>query len=238
MSGVGGRRADGGTCLVWPRRGGGCSAGRRLPRRFASGTGVLIILAAHRAALQKRHPSTFHRSHSGATEEAPKHISPVIDRRYNKEPMRKPRLRRLDWVFSPTAIYFLTACTHSRADWLACPEIHKSFVAFSSRATDRGAFVGRYVLMPDHLHLFVSLRPGSLRLSAWMKSLKNTLSKTLRVMGKRAPHWQDGFFDHILRSSESYEEKWVYVRANPVRAGLVSQADDWPYQGEIHRLRL
>jgi REP element-mobilizing transposase RayT len=152
--------------------------------------------------------------------------------------MRKPRLRRLDRVFSPTAIYFLTACTHSRAAWLACPQIHESLVAYFSRASVRGAAVGRYVLMPDHLHLFVSFRPGSLQLSPWMKSLKNSMSKTLRAMGKPGPHWQDGFFDHILRSSESYEEKWVYVRANPVRAGLVSQADDWPYQGEIHRLRL
>jgi putative transposase len=98
--------------------------------------------------------------------------------------------------------------------------------------------VGRYVLMPDHLHAFVLLRPGPLRLSGWMKSLKNTLSKTLRAMGKPAPHWQDGFFDHVLRSSESYEQKWLYVRDNPVRAGLVSRAEDWPYQGEINRLEL
>jgi hypothetical protein len=44
---------------------------------------------------------------------------------------------------------------------------------------------------------------------------------------------QAGFFDHILRSDESYSEKWNYVRDNPVRAGLVETADDWPYQGEI-----
>jgi len=36
------------------------------------------------------------------------------------------------------------------------------------------------------------------------------------------PHWQDGFFDHLLRSDESYGEKWNYVLQNPVRAGLVS----------------
>lgn len=152
--------------------------------------------------------------------------------------MHKPRLRRLDWVFLRAPIYFVTACTHSRAPWLACSEVHETLVSFFSRGAERGAFVGCYVLLPDHLHLFVSFRPGSLQLSAWMKSLKNTLSKTLRGMGKPAPHWQDGFFDHVLRSSESYEQKWLYVRDNPVRAGLVSQADDWPYQGNIHRLLL
>jgi len=49
--------------------------------------------------------------------------------------------------------------------------------------------------------------------------------------------WQDGFFDHVLRSSESYGEKWEYVRMNPVRAGLVKQTEDWPFIGEIEKLR-
>ena len=41
------------------------------------------------------------------------------------------------------------------------------------------------------------------------------------------------FFDHVIRSSESYAEKWSYVQENPVRAGLVVDASDWPYSGEI-----
>ena len=45
--------------------------------------------------------------------------------------------------------------------------------------------------------------------------------------------WQRGFFDHVLRKDESYGQKWTYVRDNPVRAGLVANADDWPYAGEI-----
>jgi putative transposase len=65
-----------------------------------------------------------------------------------------------------------------------------------------------------------------------MKSLKNTISKTLRGKGVRSPHWQKGFFDHVLRSPESYAQKWTYVQQNPVRAGLASQPDDWPFQGE------
>jgi putative transposase len=52
-------------------------------------------------------------------------------------------------------------------------------------------------------------------------------------MGVSAPHWQKGFFDHVLRSEESYSEKWLYVVENPVRRGLVAQAQDWPFQGEI-----
>jgi len=29
-------------------------------------------------------------------------------------------------------------------------------------------------------------------------------------------------------------EKWEYIRQNPVRAGLVSVPDDWPYQFQFN----
>jgi REP element-mobilizing transposase RayT len=90
--------------------------------------------------------------------------------------------------------------------------------------------------MPDHIHLFASLEVDRIRLSAWVGSLKNSVSKALREQGEPSPHWQKGFFDHVMRGSESYSEKWDYVRANPVRAGLVARADDWPYAGEVHAL--
>ena len=41
--------------------------------------------------------------------------------------------------------------------------------------------------------------------------------------------WQHGFFDHRLRNDESYGQKAEYIRQNPVRAGLVKAAGDWPF---------
>jgi len=43
-------------------------------------------------------------------------------------------------------------------------------------------------------------------------------------------------FDHLIRHRESYTEEWEYVRENPVRACLVQDADEWPWQGEIVKL--
>jgi REP element-mobilizing transposase RayT len=82
--------------------------------------------------------------------------------------------------------------------------------------------------MPDHVHLFVR-GDRSFTLSWWIGGLKRAMCVAL----KWPRLWQPGFFDHILRSDESYAEKWNYVRNNPVRAGLVRTADEWPYQGEI-----
>ena len=116
--------------------------------------------------------------------------------------------------------------------------VHKAFMEFAERASDREVFVGKYVLMPDHIHLFVAFSPDAPTVSTWVKSLKNSLSKTLREAGIPAPHWQKGFFDRVLRSEESYSEKWDYVAQNPIRAGLVNQSGGWPYCGEMHVLSI
>ena len=128
-------------------------------------------------------------------------------------------------------------CTEGRKAILAEPQVHATFVEFCQEALRRDVFVGRYILMPDHIHLFLKLPPPVENLSNWVKSLKNFLSKKLRELELASPHWQKGFFDHVLRSGESYSEKWLYVAENCVRAGLVKSWTQWPYQGEIHTLR-
>jgi putative transposase len=151
---------------------------------------------------------------------------------------QKQRLKRLDWVFADRPIYFVTACVEGRRPILANRRVLDAFREFCCTGLERGFFVGRFVLMPDHLHLFIVVsREVPHALSIWMKGLKRSLTRVLDEMGVSSPHWQKGFFDHVMRSGESYSEKWNYVRANPVRAGLVSQADAWPYQGEICELR-
>jgi REP element-mobilizing transposase RayT len=152
----------------------------------------------------------------------------------SEEP-RKQRLRRLDRIFARSPIFFVTACSFGRRSLLANAAVHHSFVEFAQAGETHGAYVGAYVLMPDHLHLFVALEDEQ-TLASWMKSLKNSLSKAMRVRGISAPHWQKGFFDHVLRSDESYEQKWEYVRDNPVRAGLTKKWDDWSYRGDIWEL--
>lgn len=56
----------------------------------------------------------------------------------------------------------------------------------------------------------------------------SSCGKTLR-WPRSAPSattlWQREFFDHVLRSVESYGQKWDYVKENPVRAGLVKTSD-------------
>lgn len=52
---------------------------------------------------------------------------------------------------------------------------------------------------------------------------KEWTAKSLKVK------WQRDFFEHRFRRDESFDEKVDYVRANPVRAGLVADEEDWPH---------
>jgi REP element-mobilizing transposase RayT len=156
----------------------------------------------------------------------------------NKYPRVPPPLHRL---FPADPVFFVSACTYRRLRLLANQAVHDAFIDFSQRAYEQyGIAVGRYVIMPDHIHLFVS---GShdFELGRWMGMLKQCLEKVLTATasptGRRLQKiWQRRFFDHVLRSEESYEQKWEYVRDNPVRAGFVTDPDDWPYAGEIIRI--
>jgi hypothetical protein len=50
-----------------------------------------------------------------------------------------------------------------------------------------------------------------------------TARSPAKELNLRPPIWQQNTFDHVLRGKESHDEKWNYVRENPVRAGLCAQ---------------
>ena len=94
--------------------------------------------------------------------------------------------------------------------------------------------VGRYVIMPDHIHLFCSpATQDAVGVAQWVTYWKRLVSQQLP---KLQPMWQRDCWDTQLRHHESYSEKWEYVGNNPVRAGLAAVADDWPYQGIVNHL--
>lgn len=151
-------------------------------------------------------------------------------------PLHK-HLRRLDAVWVTPPVYFITACTAGRRALLANDAAFAILRAeFEAAPSRHGWMIGRFVVMPDHVHFFCvsDERPDAAPLSYFVGAFKQWTAKSiLRSSGVAAPLWQREFFDHVLRSDESYESKWRYVLENPVRAGLVKAAGDWPYGGEI-----
>jgi REP element-mobilizing transposase RayT len=125
----------------------------------------------------------------------------------------------LPWAIS--VIYFVTCCTHERRQLFVTKEIVK--LALDELINSRQRLhwgVGGVVFMPDHVHLFCSPpeREGQL-ISKFIGAWRSATSRRVKDHGMEEPFWQKSFFDHLLRSGESYSAKWAYVRDNPGRAG-------------------
>lgn len=151
-------------------------------------------------------------------------------------------------------ILFVTVCTEGRRPLLACPDMVNKILSAWHRA-DKWS-VGRYVIMPDHVHFFCSPAtnpPYDFHL--WMRywkrlvtqevwegeRLREPLSRYSDIAARgdaRPPRlWQSGCWDTQMRMRDQYENKWLYVRNNPVRKGLSESADDWLYQGVVSDLQ-
>jgi REP-associated tyrosine transposase len=90
------------------------------------------------------------------------------------------------------------------------------------------------VIMPEHVHLLLTPLPDHegrvYPLQNILKLIKGTSARSVnQLMGRAGPIWQEESFDHVLRSSESFEDKLEYIRQNPVRRGLVNRPEDYPW---------
>jgi REP element-mobilizing transposase RayT len=145
-------------------------------------------------------------------------------------------LKRLRSVWAKQPVYFLTVCVANRRPLLAVSTAHDILLDEWKGLHERhGWAIGRYVVMPDHVHFFAAsgwdeVKPLSLAIGKWKEW---TAKRILALANGEAPLWQPEFFDHLLRSSESRSEKWSYIREDPVYAGLVTRAEDWPYAGWV-----
>ena len=105
--------------------------------------------------------------------------------------------------------------------------------------TGMGVIIHAYVIMPDHLHIVLTLPPKQ-RISRVMRLIKGRFSKrwNARTGGSRAV-WQSRYHEEALRSDEALRGAVDYVHWNPVVAGFVQCPEDWPWssaypeQGEM-----
>ena len=131
---------------------------------------------------------------------------------------------------NPT-IVFLTVCCDKRQPWLANDRHHELLLDIWQDTSHW--VVGRHVLMPDHLHLFAAPQESALSLETWVKYWKSKFTKRNK---NPICHWQTDHWDTRMRSKEHYEEKSEYMFNNPVRASLVSDRNQWKFQGVVHEI--
>ncbi len=139
-----------------------------------------------------------------------------------------PKRKRLmhdvpDWV-SDGATFFITINTVPRGEnQLAIPAVVEGLVESLVVRIEKGQWWPRLMLfMPDHVHGLICF-PSDQDLQRVTSDWKRYTSRNAGI------HWQRDFFDHRVRNKESLAEKWNYIVQNPVRASLVTTAEEWPY---------
>ncbi len=152
--------------------------------------------------------------------------------------MGHSHLKRLERIWIRDPIFFVSTNTAHRRKILANHEVAKILIEEWDQARTRhGWVVGRYVVMPDHVHFFCAPLFETKSLSDFMMAWKQWTSKRIvRECGLKPPIWQPEFFDYLLRNEDGYEVRYEYMLQNPVRARLVDVPGQWPWQGEIENL--
>ena len=81
--------------------------------------------------------------------------------------------------------------------------------------------------MPDHLHWLAEPTP---RLPREVARLKSWSTRVAWATGWRGKLWQRSFMDRVARRSDDLQVIAEYVIENPVQAGLVAVAAEYPFQ--------
>jgi putative transposase len=135
------------------------------------------------------------------------------------------RLRRL--VLSDR-FFFVTCRRLPKRGILTESEFACLARAIHERRRKHGFLVTAWVFLPDHWHASVFPR-HPFTISEVMESIKGSSTKRInRARGELGLLWQGRFFDRALRTVKEYQERVEYIHQNPVTAGLVRRAEDWP----------
>ena len=136
-------------------------------------------------------------------------------------------------------VYFVTTVTQGRQSFFADFVVARKVIGVMKQLND-DQYVNSltWVLMPDHLHWLFQLGSGSgcdsnkfePALSTVMKRLKAISAQNVNLyLNRQDSVWQKAFYDHGLRDGEDINQLSRYIVANPLRAGLVEFAGDYPH---------
>ena len=86
-----------------------------------------------------------------------------------------------------------------------------------------------FVVMPDHLHVLVTVEEG-MTIEKAMQLIKGRFSHRLsHEFGYLGEVWQRGFSEVQVMNRESFLQHRTYIAMNPVKAGLADSPEKYPF---------
>ncbi|MET3906706.1 putative transposase [Bradyrhizobium sp. S3.3.6] len=144
--------------------------------------------------------------------------------------------------FVPGGSYFFTATLDDRRSSVLVDHADKLRTAFRVTRAERPFTIDAIVILPDHLHVIMTLPEDDSDFSGRLRRIKGLFTHQLAASGASISRnhrgefalWQRRFWEHTIRNESDFERCADYIHYNPVKHGLVASPIDWPYSS-LHR---
>lgn len=155
------------------------------------------------------------------------------------ETFSMPTYRRLR---AAGATYFFSVNLEVRGGSALTDHIDLLREAYRTTVTAQPIHCGAMVILPDHIHAVWTLPSGDTDVSGRWRKIKGRFTHAIGlrrqssgpVSNREARLWQRRFLDHMIRDADEERRAIAYCLGDPVRHGLVTKAEDWPFS-TLHR---
>ena len=136
------------------------------------------------------------------------------------------------------ACYFLTLTLQDRSSDLLVRHHLKLGRALRHMQQHKPCRLPAIVLLPDHVHLLMSLPDGDadyssrIRLckASFVREIRGRDDVDIRLNAKgEANVWQRRFWEHLIRDEQDFAAHVDYIHINPLKHGLVERVQDWRF---------
>jgi len=143
--------------------------------------------------------------------------------------------------YVPGGTYFLTITLADRSATLLVDEIELLRSAVQATRSSYPFHVDAICVLPEHLHVLMTLPEGDSDFSRRVQGLKSQFTKALAkrqslTRNARGEYslWQKRFWEHTIRDEADFRAHADYIHFNPVKHGHVACVKDWPHSS-FHR---
>lgn len=133
--------------------------------------------------------------------------------------------------------YFITSGADDRERYFTHAKYAELFIdTLYSYRVQQKYWIHCFVVMPEHFHLLIT--PLGITIERAMQFVKGGYSfRVKKELNRNFEIWQPGFTDRRVRVGE-YDRFKTYIEENPVKAGLVKRAADYPYGSACGKFEL
>ncbi len=125
---------------------------------------------------------------------------------------------------------WLDQCTEESPRWLAQEKIASIVMQEIHRLNTNRYDLLAFCLMPNHAHLLIDTSYFNHPLADTLRLLKGRTSRACnQALNQTGAFWHAESYDHVVRDEPEFERIFLYILNNPVKAGLVSDWETWPY---------